>query len=1126
MTEKIPAENLIQSHFVRVGRQGSALKKRRDWSLFLFFRVLSEADSSAGLDRMLAQEAEHAAFHAAQINIELVNPSLWAPLQSDPEQGAPLVGPEPPAKLFRHWLKAVTGDGHEKIGADLAALAARLSAADAAAGASLMSLQTGGGAPLLNQQLSVDVFSKISALIDDGSPDHGLSRLKEGLASICAYEIVRGIIRAMQNVAVARSSAAESDVAPAAGDRSPIEIAFTYSGLRAVGVGARVLNSFPDVFKEGMAARAARLGDVGKSSPSHWDGELGQSAIHGVLVGGFAVEGATHEDWEDLRDQVRVFNEAGAEGQALRRAVAMVFRAIGLEVLHIELGQDPYELGPGGSIVPLPHRHEHFGFRDGISQPMMELPGSGTPAGNGSWIPVAPGEIFLGAEDEDGCVQSAPFHAALRAGGTYIVFRKLQQDVAGFRDFLAAARPGSKQEQDRLAAQMVGRWRNGVSMVRAPKKPIEIGEGEEFDLNNFRYAEEDPQGRYCPLGAHVRRTNPRDIGGKNEAKRHRILRRGMAYGGALLPDGALADGKERGMLFVAANARIDVQFELMQSRWINGGEFLGQAGLGKCPITGANAGLAADTFFPPDSATPLNHIPRFVHTRGGDYFYAPGIAGLKAIANAEVTDSDIPVSDELGHNSAKTEDVFSPDSIRKLIEKTLVEGPYKHAFKPIIGSNDQLEDEATGKPIVFVGRHAQVKKLLSGELSGVGVRHYRDSSERMMSGARILISTETGDPELREPMKAVLERAWTLLSPYKAFGEVLDDAISKAIARTKQIGVIDLVHDLAVDPIYRLVADIYGVPGPDWLTELAVALPFGRRHISELHPDWLAMLSGRAPKNAKLATLQVWSVLMFSDLIGNLRNQEELKVLAMDAASELTRYLDHLLMKEQAKPKRKPRTLVEAFRAIEGESFAGKQFSKAEYYRIVRLLLAELVPSALAVIPATFGSLVSAALANRINLSYVVPFLEGIPTSVLPAGEGVKRFIYELNRLSPSLPLLQRYAKEDVQIDQTTIDKGSWIGGLVIAANLDPSVFPDPQKFSLGESLGQPKRALDDYMMFGSVRGDRECFGRDRLAMFALTKFIHAAARFPGLRRVAGAGGAPVTILRTMIGLPAKFARF
>lgn len=1141
MTEETRAEDLVQSHFVRAARaaKSGGPEKRRDWSLFMFFRVMSKEEWETSLNRIFGEEngVNPPRFDPRQFALEVFTPSLWTTFESEREPEPSFVDESVPAQLFLDWLKAATGDGAAELMSGLVGLKERISRVT-------LRQTEGGAAAEVIAPTTVGMFSqmfaRVEALANDASPTNGLDRLREGLVRVCEYELTRGVVRALEDVPVLRSAATESKgVLGATGERAPIQIAFTHSGLAAVGVHKGVLNSFPDVFREGMAARASRLGDVGKSAPGEWDGELGQSVVHGMLISGFDVEGAKHSEWEKLREDIRLFNIGGpGRGLELRLAIGLAYRAIGLEILHLELGQDPYEVSKedGDTIIPLKHRHEHFGFRDGISQPTLDLPGSGTPSGNGSWTPVAPGEIILGAEDEDKCTQKVPNNPALLNGGTYLVFRKLQQDVAGFRRFIAAARPGSKEERDRLAAQFVGRWPNGASMVRAPAQQPPLTPAQEHDLNNFRYADEDPSGDYCPLGAHVRRTNPRDIGGKSQAKRHRLLRRGMAYGGSLLPDGAPDDGNERGMLFVSAQARIDVQFELIQNRWINGGEFLGQAGLNKCPITGANAGLPSDQFITADSLRPVTGIPRFVHTRGGDYFYAPGLGGLKAIAKRCVKEPPPePSPNEVGHNSAKTDGVFTPENIGKLIRITLGTGKsHTENFKPIVGGGGAQEHPITGRPIVFVGKHEQVRKALSGELPGIGVPHYIFSSERMF-GERILISTDARSAALRKNMKDVLEQAWNALDPYKAFKEHLDNAIGRAVAKTRQVGRLDLVHDLAVDPIYQLVANVYGVPGPDYLTDLATAIRFGSRHISELHPDWLKALRGKDPPNRQLATLQVWSILMFSDLIGNLRNQLELKALGMTAAAQFTAYLRELLMTEQAKPKKKPkqvRTLVEAFCAIE-DQFVPNVMTYDEYYKIVRLLLTELVPSALAVIPATFGSVISTLLDKHINVNQLVPGLDAISPPNAP-DECIKRLIYEMNRLNPSLPVLQRYALDDVELTPegtppdmvVKINKEHWIGALVIAANRDKDVFPDPDNFSLGVQFGGEKREMKDYLMFGAWKSDRECFGRERLAMLALTKFMRAAALFPGLRRVAGPSGKEAKILGTTVGLQARFAPF
>ena len=197
----------------------------------------------------------------------------------------------------------------------------------------------------------------------------------------------------------------------------------------------------------------------------------------------------------------------------------------------------------------LPGSREHFGYADGFAQPALagvddatdRRIGGGVPEAKGAWRALAPGEFILGYEDEDTRVD--PEHALPSApadpfgrSGTYMVWRKLYQDVALFRHVLreAAALYGGG-DHEKLAAKVVGRWPNGTPLVVSPDAPIA-----DFDAqgrpraNAFRYAAEDPDGRRCPLGAHIRRTNPRDALGFDGllSFRHRIIRRGMPYGRA------------------------------------------------------------------------------------------------------------------------------------------------------------------------------------------------------------------------------------------------------------------------------------------------------------------------------------------------------------------------------------------------------------------------------------------------------------------------------------------------------------------------------------------------------------------------------------------------------------------
>lgn len=444
------------------------------------------------------------------------------------------------------------------------------------------------------------------------------------------------------------------------------------------------LASFPDAFKQGMAARADRLGDDGPSAPRFWSGPLGVNdvtdvaSVHGYFTGGFLVGDekapVPASLWQALRDDVEAFNtRAAPKGEELRLLLKAHFGALGLEVVHIEIGENPYAIDPSGHQQLGPYRTEHFGFADGVSQPFVHLgpgirfeppPGGGTPAPDRTWAPVAPGEIYVSEADEDGVVQTSPVNATLRKGSTYAVFRKLEQDVSEFRAYLAEQRPDDHEAQLKLASEFVGRWPNGAPLVLAPDREIGFGRRPQRAINNFLYAADDPKGRRCPLAAHARRVNPRDTGGTNDVRRHRILRRSISYGGPLLPPNSIGDGRKRGLLFIALNSRIDLQFELIQSRWINTGELLGQAGLNRCPVTGANRGEPGDAFLEAGAVAPVVRLPRFVITRGGDYFFAPGIDALQQIVSGYDFPPDAtnlpPLFDGYSMADAYTPSLFNP----------------------------------------------------------------------------------------------------------------------------------------------------------------------------------------------------------------------------------------------------------------------------------------------------------------------------------------------------------------------------------------------------------------------------------------------------------------------------------
>jgi Dyp-type peroxidase family len=397
-----------------------------------------------------------------------------------------------------------------------------------------------------------------------------------------------------------------------------LNLAFTHDGLRALGVSAEALRSFPPDFRQGMAARAARLGDDGPDAPARWEAGLRPGDPH-VLVTTSANE-----------------QDALAERRAAIEARAAATRS-GVQIVH-EQPARVLDDRKGDAVV-----REHFGFADGLAQPSIDAvaahdpskrvgptqrDGQGTPGRGGSWKPLAVGEFVLGYADEAGVVADTPVEP-LRRNGAYMVVRKLRQNVALFHRYLMNAAGGDEDEARRLAAKIVGRWQDGTPIVKSPEEPDPERSGGEPD-NDFRY-DQDGHGLRCPIGAHVRRANPRDalgFGGQLTA-RHRLIRRGMPYGPPPA-NPAVEDGIERGLMFVCYQASIERQFEVVQGRWLADGDafglgedrdFLlgGEDPNGKMIIPGARPRFLA---------------PRrsFVVNRGGGYFFTPGIAALRAIA--------------------------------------------------------------------------------------------------------------------------------------------------------------------------------------------------------------------------------------------------------------------------------------------------------------------------------------------------------------------------------------------------------------------------------------------------------------------------------------------------------------
>jgi len=423
---------------------------------------------------------------------------------------------------------------------------------------------------------------------------------------------------------------------PPGGDRA-LQMAFTHSGLSALGLPHETLASFPPPFADGMASpRYARLlGDVDGNAPAKWWWGGPKDHVHVLLM-----LYATNMD--ALRAYVDVTTPRFGDGLKVER-----------------------ELMAGRQLKD---NREHFGFLDGVGQPVIA--GSGRAerqrlrTHHATVIPA--GEIVLGYKNFDDVRATGPVlppefdgydtlhdlpaepryahRRDLGRNGTFLVFRQLEQDVAGFWQSVTRSAnrlyPGDNEGPTRLAAKMIGRWPSGAPLVQHPTAdPVPETDGRpdsEQPENNFGFAADDPDGLRCPFGAHIRRANPRDSLGDDPkaaraaVNRRRLMRRGRSYGDRI-KDRWTDDRKARGLFFICLNADLERQFVFVQNAWINNGGF--NSLHGEVDPLVAPHGESASTFTVPDEALRW-HVPdlrSYVTMRGGAFWFLPGVTALRVI---------------------------------------------------------------------------------------------------------------------------------------------------------------------------------------------------------------------------------------------------------------------------------------------------------------------------------------------------------------------------------------------------------------------------------------------------------------------------------------------------------------
>jgi deferrochelatase/peroxidase EfeB len=394
----------------------------------------------------------------------------------------------------------------------------------------------------------------------------------------------------------------------------------TWPGMIALEIKDRVpaisFKSF-GAFTAGAAERAELVGDTGASGPQNWIGDFGKGSDH-VLVTLHAISPEAMSIYSDRLSALFV------AGNAFRE----IWRGDGMALMEMKDGE------------PVPTFKVHFGYTDGIS--MTTIRGGPERYSPDHQQPCEPWLFVLQDEAENYFV---PEPRELGLNGSFAVFKMIVTDVVGFEKFLQLNK--HKIDPELLAAKICGRWRNGVPLALSPETDSPPGGISPEQLNNYEYVNLDGSGDLrglrCPVGAHMRRINPRgqpvagqgQPGGSNNT--HRLIRRGMPYGPAYDPTQPY-DGIERGLLGYFINSSIENQYEFVLGHWINDSEFAGAVRLdpkSRDPMIGTQDPAESIFVIPQANGAPpikIAGFSSFTTTKAAAYCFLPSITAIKFIS--------------------------------------------------------------------------------------------------------------------------------------------------------------------------------------------------------------------------------------------------------------------------------------------------------------------------------------------------------------------------------------------------------------------------------------------------------------------------------------------------------------
>ena len=886
-------------------------------------------------------------------------------------------------------------------------------------------------------------------------------------------------------------------------------IAFTYEGLRLLGLPPESLAMFAREFQEGMASgeRPRVLGDTGDSAPANWDmGGPNNPPFHLLLM--LYVE--NDEVLASVRNRLMPAIDTG-----------------GLKIVY---EQDTGRIS----------NKEPFGFEDGISQPFISgSPGKSAPGDT----PVNAGEFVFGYRNGYDMIPTSPTvpasadpNALLPApsggsantkdfgrNGTYLIYRKLGQNVDGFWNYVKgqAAQLGMDDTRDTtnwIAAKIVGRWPSGAPLTLSPTQD----KPDLRDTNDFHFMTTDAEGLACPIGAHIRRANPRDSLLPNPARsnvlsnRHRLIRRGRHFEDKRNP-GETWDptGVEPGLCFICLNADIQRQFEFVQQTWLNSTKFGGLYDE-KDPLIGDNDDGKGRLSIPAQPVRmKLNDIPRFVRARGGGYFFMPGVRALRFLAETTLpgvnqttvtnqtsvtnqtpavnaipvmNQATVPTQTTVPTQATVTEPAaaFGQTTGPTITTGGMMGGILHHLWQDALAEEQTLHHELVNLKEVFtkklegmlarpiplralfkhlrehdpimvvpglavVSKYADVLEVLNNEASFSVTEIYGAKMERE-TGDFVLGMGDTPQYHHERELMQQAVHADDLAYIQKFVAQTADSLVATVAAE----GRIDAVGQLSRVVPSRLVGGYFGMPGPTEATQMR------------------------------------WMRSIFRDIFLNLGNDTGMREQAIADAADLNAYINAriALLKTDvlANPERYDDFLS---RLLKMEAEQPGSLNDDTIRRILGGTIVGTVD--------TNSKAITQALDQLLDRPDA---LDGAHQAALADDDAtLAAYVFEALRFNPQNPFLLRHCEQDTVVAKGTprerlIHKGTLVIVGTTSAMFDEDKFPDAEAF-------HADRPYKDYIHFGA--GQHTCFGQ-HIAHIVIPGTAKSLLRKTNLRRSATDG--------------------